>query len=197
MIGISGITNQLTTQATGVAQTSTLGSLQKQYPHLELSARAFSGEASISQYAKGQSGKYNVAIDPRALTRMETDSEFSDHIHGILNGVKEMDDQSERMTNAMGARVIARGTIIDKDGNVGYWGVVQTGDGKETSQNKKTQKELTDELIEKSRARRKEQEEVLEKLRAEEGVVNVEVKMSVEVTDRTLDADTAALDVTA
>lgn len=128
---------------------------------------------------------------------MEDDQEFSDKIHGILGGVKEMDDMSERMTNAMGVRVVARGTAIDKDGNAGYWGVVQTGDGKETSVNKKSNKELMESLIEKRRAKKVEQERILEKKQDEEAASSLEAELSVEVTEKTVGPDSFILDVIA
>lgn len=197
MSAINGVSKQWPNQTSGTAQNSMLTTLKKQYPALKLSAQAFSGEASIRQYAQGQSGSYNVAIDPRALKRMETDPEFSDKIHGILGGVKEMDDLNDSMTRAMGARTIARGTIIDQDGNVSYWGVVQTGDGKETSVNKKSQKELMEELVEKRRLRQEELEEAREEIKADGEMDSLEVTASVEVSENTASSSRPEVDVTA
>ena len=197
MGSIDGISSLWSNKASGACQSSMLGALKKQYPHLKLSAQSFSGEASVRQYAQGQSGSYNVAIDPRALTRMETDAEFSEKIHGILSGVKEMDDLNDRMTNAMGARTVARGTIIDQDGNVSYWGVVQTGDGQETGVNKKSQKELMEELVEKRRARQEELEVIQERKKAEAGAGALEVEASIEASEKSVNPSGPALDVTA
>lgn len=158
-MNVNGVSNPWTGAASAGVQPTGIGALQKQYPHLKLSAQTFSGEAAIRQYAQNQTGKYNVAIDPRALTRMDSDSEFSDRIHGILAETKEVHDRSEALTNASGARVIAKGTVIDKDGNVGYWGVVQTGSGeKTTSAGKKSIKDLLEELLEKRRETAKEED---------------------------------------
>lgn len=128
---------------------------------------------------------------------MEADLDFSNRIHGILGGVKEMDDLNDRMTNAIGARTIARGTIIDQDGNVSYWGVVQTGDGKDTSVNKKSQKEIMEELMEKRRLHHKGLEDIQEPKKAEANTSSLEVTASVEIIEAATSLSEPELDVMA
>jgi len=190
MQGIGNVTGTQASQSAGNANPVSLQDLKKQYPHLKLSAQSFGSEAAIRSYAMKQSGKYNVAIDPRALSRMGEDGEFSDKIHDILSNVKEWDDWSERQTNAMGARVIAKGTIIDKDGNVSSWGIVQTGDGngKDFASSSKSKEDLLERVAKRREERKAEEKKRLEESREAEKAASesLEVNVSVESDQKTV-----------
>lgn len=162
MEGLSGVTGSQAMYNTKSPNNATLKGLQEQYSDLNISAQSFGSESAIRNYAMKQSGKYNVAIDPRALSRMENDEDFSQKIHGVLSGVKEQDDRHEQFVNGYGATLVATGTIIDKDGNVGQWSVSQTkgdkqGGGKQFASSTKSHQEFLEELEEKHQERLEEQ----------------------------------------
>ncbi len=130
MSGINGLAAAGASAANASGSTRpggvTLQDLRKQYPHLKMTAQAFGGESAIRSYAQNQSGKYNVAIHPKALERMGQDEEFGSRIHDILSFVKEADDNLERFVNANGATLVASGTIIDANGEVSMWSSSRT-----------------------------------------------------------------------
>lgn len=154
MTGITGVSGNQSSYPAGNSGGSSLKNVQKQYPELSISAQSFGSESAVRNYAMKQSGKYNVAIDPRALSRMEKDSEFSGKINDVLSSVKELDDEFERRVNGRGAELVSCGTIIDKEGNVSSWSVSRTAgaNGKNEdmfSVSKKSYREILEELEEK------------------------------------------------
>lgn len=185
MDAINRITGGQNTMNGGTTKGTSIQDLRKQYPHLQLSAQSFGDDAAVKEYARNQSGKYNVAIDPRALSRMAEDSEFSDKIHGILAGVKDGDDWLEKETNKtennVTTKLIASGTIIDKDGNSSGWSVVQaTGTGQSHFSKAGNREGLLEKLA-KAREERAEDQKQLERKRQE----RLEVDASLEIENNT------------
>lgn len=189
MQGTGGVSGS---QAAGnSAKTNTnavsLRDLQKQYPHLKLSAQSFSSTEALKDYAMQQSGKYNVAIDPRAIARMGEDEAFASKIHEALAGVKDGDDWLENQINSRpGSRMIACGTVIDKDGNVNGWAVGVTTTSTEGAGVFDTAKRK-EELAERVEAKRKKREEEAERLEKNKEAKKaqaerLEVDVSLEVT---------------
>ncbi|MCC8179695.1 MAG: DUF6033 family protein, partial [Planctomycetes bacterium] len=150
MSAISGVSGTNAASAAAQADKSnavTIQQLKKQYPHLKLSAQAFGSEAAVKSYAMNQTGKYNVAIHPKALDRMGSDETFSEKIHETLGGAKEYQDKLESMIEASGAKLIACGQYIDENGNCGSWSVSQTSsEGPGLVSAGKTQKQLLQQI---------------------------------------------------
>lgn len=170
---ISGLGNSASSAASATSNktaTSALKSLQEKYPNLKMTAQAFSGEAQIKSYAMGCSGKYNVAIDPRALQNMGGDPELQQRLENTLNDVEKSHDMLEGLMRAGGSELIACGTIVDKDGNVtGSWSSGRTaGTGEKTFSRGKSNSELMKELQEKRAERKKEAARLEEKKQLEE-----------------------------
>lgn len=160
---------------------ATLRDLRKQYSNLNLSAQSFSGEGAIRSYAEGQSGKYNVAIDPRAITRMGTDSKFADKIHADLSDVQRSHDALEQLINrgpnGSTTKMVACGTVIDKDGNSGMWvrteSTAQSSDDGLFASSSKSQQDLL-ERLEKKRQEKMAEARKLEKDQAVENALEDE-----------------------
>ncbi|MCD8141047.1 MAG: DUF6033 family protein [Planctomycetaceae bacterium] len=166
---IGSVTQSPRTASAAPASTQvTLRDLQRQYPRLKLSAQAFGSADAQRDYAMNQTGKYNIAIDPRAIDRMGEDSEFAATIHGILGGVEENEDWLEReISKNPNTTLIASGAVIDKDGNLNAWCVSKTSTSSEgmLSMSRKSREALAKKVEEK---RKKEAEEAEEAERLEE-----------------------------
>ena len=147
---------------------SVLRDLKKQYPDLKLSAQSFGSESALRSYAMNQSGKYNVAINPKALSSMESDPEVSAKLHESLGQIKESHDLAERLTNARGADLVAVGSIIDEKGEVtGMWSVSQTkSEGPGLFSSAKDSDDLMKRLDEKREERRAEEKRLEKKRKA-------------------------------
>ncbi len=162
MSGINGLVAGGAAAAAGNGTTKsggvTLQDLQKRYPSLKLTAQAFHSESAVRSYAMNQSGKYNVAIHPKALERMGEDGEFGEKIHEILGHVTETDDRLERAVNAFGSTLVACGTIIDENGNTAMWSVSRS-EGSGPNLYESSRKSMED-LAKRMEERRNEQKEL-------------------------------------
>lgn len=123
----------------------------------------------------GSSSTTNVAISPQFLSKMAGNSELEKEYENYLADMQRLDAQEDRTQAAKGWYVVARGWVIDKDGGISKWGIVQKDDKKSHLQtmsenaekirkrNEKKKQEKA-ELEEKRQASREEKEKLQEKL---------------------------------
>ncbi len=171
-----------TASAVPASNQVTLRDLQQQYPRLKLSAQAFGSADAQREYAMNQTGKYNVAIDPRAIARMGEDGEFAAKIHGILGGVEENEDWLEReITKNPNTTLVASGAVIDKDGNLNAWCVSKTSTSSEgmMSMSRKSREALAKKVEEKRKVEAEEAKR-LEAKQARESLEATAVSLDVQ-----------------
>ncbi len=123
----------------------------------------------------GSNSTVNVAISPQFLSKMANDPKLEKEYESYLADMQKLDAQEDRAQAAKGWHVVARGWVIDKDGGISKWGIVEKDNKKShlqtmsenaekiRKQNEEKKREKA-ELEEKRQASREEKEKLQEKL---------------------------------
>lgn len=138
-----------------------------------------------ANYSKGM--KYgsdsttNIAISPQFLSKMASNSELEKEYEGYIADMQDLDAQEDRLQAAKGWHVVARGWVIDKDGGISKWGIVEKDNKKshlqtmsenaEKIRNQNEQKKQGKAKIEEKRQISKEEKAELEEKMRETGEV--------------------------
>jgi len=99
-----------------------LKSLRERHPDLQISAGAV---AAGSMPAHGD-GYNNVLIDPRYLKKMASDPETAKKGEEMINGIPAAQEWLKSRVAAMGGTLVGGGTVIDMNGGMSSWSVVQS-----------------------------------------------------------------------
>jgi hypothetical protein len=110
----------------------------------------------------GSSSTVNVAISPQFLAKMASDPELEAEYEENIAAMQKLDEQEDAMDAGSGWHVVARGWVIDKDGGISKWGIVQKDDGKSFLQK---MSDNAEKIREKNAERKKQQADIEEKLR--------------------------------
>lgn len=134
------------------------------YDELSYLSKKYNNYSIVAaDYSKGM--KYgsntttNVAISPQFLAKMANDPKLEKEYEGYLSDMQELDAQEDRLQAAKGWHVAARGWVIDKDGGISKWGIVE-------KDNKKSHLQTMSENAEKIRKQNEEKKH--EKVKMEE-----------------------------
>lgn len=170
------------TESSMAKETAETNSTAKKTAADELSSLSdkFSNYSFVAaNYSKGM--KYgsdsttNVAISPQFLSKMASNSKMEAEYEGYISDMQKLDEQEDREEAAKGWHIVARGWVIDKDGGISKWGIVQKDDRKShlqtmsenaekiRKQNEEKKKDKV-EIEEKRQASREEKEKLQEKL---------------------------------
>ena len=99
---------------------SILGSIRQMVPGLNI---------STNTEPFGSSGLNNLGIHPNVLRKMENDPEEMVRFKALILDVEEAFRHHDRLSQSQGMNVVARGLIIDADGNTSGWSIVQSANG--------------------------------------------------------------------
>lgn len=133
-----------------------LSYLSKKYSNYSIVAADYSKGMKY-----GSNSTTNVAISPQFLAKMANDPKIEKEYEGYLADMQKLDAQEDRLQAAKGWHVAARGWVIDKDGGISKWGIVEKDNKKSHLQ---TMSENA-EIIRKQNEERKQEKAKLEEKR--------------------------------
>lgn len=132
-----------------------LAYLSKKYSNYSFIAANYS---KGMQY--GSSSTVNVAISPQFLEKMANDPKLEAEYEKSIAAMQKLDEQEDAALAGSGRNLVARGWIIDKDGGISKWCIVEKDDKKSFLQELS---ENAEKIIEKNAEKKKQQEDVEEK----------------------------------
>lgn len=167
------------TAKTGTASASQtteeyLSYLRRKYSDVNITVADFSSDRQLKSYMLSCSGYNNIAISSSMIEKMASDPATAAKYEKIIADVPDQGKQFKKEVEATGSELIACGTVIDKNGNVSYWGISRTEtENPGTGYKEKVQKQLEEkraekkkkEKAEKKKAERKEAQEKQQEIR--------------------------------
>lgn len=138
----------------GGEKNSVLQELSKQYPEttFAIGTQPFCGK-----------GTNNISISSGILKKMENDPEARIEYEALIYDCANL--LKNEPTKHGNSTTIARGFIIDENGDLSMWGISQTDGGEKKKTNCKVEKNELRERLEKIRSKRTEEKKKLEKLK--------------------------------
>ena len=132
-----------------------LRALRQKYPNVNITVADFSNLKQRKAYMFSCSGGNNIAISSSVLEKMASNPAAAEKYEKTIAEVPELGERFKREIEAMGGEQIASGTVIDKDGNITYWGISRA---KPVENPGTVYKEKVQKQLEEKRAKKKEEE---------------------------------------
>lgn len=137
-----------------------LSNLRQKYSNVNITVADFSSDKQLKSYMFSCSGYNNIVISSSIIEQMASDPVAAAKYEKVIADVPNLGEEFKSECAALGTELLACGTVIDKNGNVSYWGIgrAETVENPGTVYKEKIQKQL-----EEKRAEKKEQEKAEEK----------------------------------
>lgn len=123
---------------------------------MNITVADFTNDKQMKNYMFGSSGINNIAISSHIIEQMAHDPAAVAKYEKVIADVPRAGEEIKAAVEAAGNEHLASGTIIDKNGNVSYWGVGSKRD--DLNSNKVSNKEKLQKQLEEKRAKKKEEE---------------------------------------
>ncbi|MCD7724421.1 MAG: DUF6033 family protein [Clostridiales bacterium] len=173
-IGTKGSSTAETDSTTGTSSTSQtteeyLSYLRQKYSDVNITVADFSSDRQLKSYMFSCSGYNNIAISSSIIEKMASDPAAAAKYEKVIADVPNAAQEIKEGVEATGSELLACGTVIDKNGNVSYWGIgrAETIENPGTVYKEKAQKQLEEKRAEK-KEKEKSEEWKAEKEAAEE-----------------------------
>lgn len=133
-----------------------LNNLRQKYSNVNITVADFSSEKQLKSYMFGCGGYNNIAISSSIIEKMASDPATAAKYEKVIADAPNLGEEFKSECAALGTELLSCGTVIDKDGNVSYWGI---GRMKEDVENPGTlYKEKVQKQLEEKRTEKKKQE---------------------------------------
>lgn len=144
------------TASAGQTSEAYLNNLRQKYSNVNITVADFSSEKQLKSYMFGCGGYNNIAISSSIIEKMASDPATAAKYEKVIADAPNLGEEFKSECAALGTELLSCGTVIDKDGNVSYWGI---GRMKEDVENPGTlYKEKVQKQLEEKRTEKKKQE---------------------------------------
>lgn len=105
--------------------TELINELKNTYKNLQFDFLSFSGADQIKNYAASKRGLNHVALSPELLEKMANDEELKNQVKNVLNQMNNYRFSSKIQAELMDKGLTGMGLILDENGEVSKWTVME------------------------------------------------------------------------
>lgn len=153
-MGTNGTDKSSETTSAGQTSEAYLNNLRQKYSNINITVADFSSEKQLKSYMFGCGGYNNIAISSSIIEKMASDPATAAKYEKVIADAPDLGEEFKSECAALGTELLSCGTVIDKDGNVSYWGIgrmKQDVENPGTIYKEKVQKQLEEKRTEKKK----------------------------------------------